>query len=83
MIGEVRKLLMPVEIGIVSDALAFFKELLRQKGSIIPRDRSSWFCRCKEWQRRYPVVLPEYRQQKKYVNPYVLIDVPFRGDDRQ
>lgn len=35
---------------------------------------SSWVNQCKFWQRKYPVVLPEYGREKKYVNYYYFID---------
>jgi acetolactate synthase-1/2/3 large subunit len=73
--AEIDKLKMPAITGIPCDAKEFFSEVLRQKSSILPRDRSLWLGRCKEWQRRYPVILSEYREQKEYVNPYVLVDV--------
>lgn len=73
--AEIGKLMMQVELGIPSDAKLFLDELLRQRDSIEGRDRSPWLARCKEWQRRYPVILPEYRRQKEYVNPYVLVDI--------
>ena len=72
---EIAKLMMPVEVGIPCDAKAFCEELLRQKDSLLPRDRSLWLERCKDWQRCYPVILPEYRAGREYVNPYVLVDV--------
>jgi acetolactate synthase-1/2/3 large subunit len=31
--------------------------------------------RCRAWNETYPVILPEYREEKEYVNLYVFMDV--------
>ena len=41
----------------------------------MPRDRSTWIARSKEWKQRYPVVLQEYWNEPKFVNMYVLMEV--------
>ena len=38
-------------------------------------DWSEWVKRCKAWQAKYPVCLPEYKDEKDYVNSYYFIDV--------
>jgi acetolactate synthase-1/2/3 large subunit len=37
-----------------------------------PRDRSGWSARWRDWQTKYPVVLPEYRSLADGVSTYVL-----------
>lgn len=37
-------------------------------------ERASWLQRIDDWKGRYPVVLPEYRQQTKPVNSYYFFD---------
>ena len=39
-----------------------------------PKDRSAWLSRCREWKKKYPVILPEYLEPAKYVNTYALIE---------
>jgi acetolactate synthase-1/2/3 large subunit len=73
--AEIRKMMTPIDVPIHADAKAFLEEFLRQAVKLADKDRSAWLKRCKEWQARYPVVLPEYWQDKNYVNQYVLIDV--------
>jgi acetolactate synthase-1/2/3 large subunit len=73
--AEIRKMMMPIDVPICTDAKAFLQEFLRQADKVVGKDRSSWLARCKMWQSKYPVVLPEYWQEQNYVNPYVLIDV--------
>lgn len=70
---EIKK--MNVDLPIEGDASLFIAEMRRQKNSISRKDRSLWLERCKEWQKKYPVVIPDYWEQKKYVNDYVLIDI--------
>ncbi|WP_313209386.1 thiamine pyrophosphate-binding protein [Stutzerimonas nitrititolerans] len=57
----------------VCDAGAFIDEL----SSRMPTERlqlDDWLARCTEWKVRYPVVLPEYREQRGYVNTYVFTE---------
>ena len=73
--AEIGKLEMPVDVPACADAGDFMREIIRQREKIIPRDRNGWLSRCKAWQAKYPVILPEYRAETEYVNNYVLIDV--------
>ena len=73
--NEIKKLDMPINVPIYSDAKVFIQELVKQKDKIVPIDRNNWLRKCKEWQTKYPVILKKYWKQKKYVNNYVLIDV--------
>ncbi|MFQ6094246.1 MAG: thiamine pyrophosphate-binding protein, partial [bacterium] len=73
--AEIRKIMMPIDVAVCADAKAFIREFILQSGEIIPQDRTGWLLRCKDWQRRYPVVLPEYWDVQGYVNDYVLIEV--------
>jgi len=36
--------------------------------------RPQWLEQCRDWRRRYPIVLPGYREKTSPVNPYVLVD---------
>ncbi len=72
---EIKKLNMNIDVSICSDAKNFINKLYKNKSLIVLRDRSDWLYRCKEWKRKYPVILQEYWQNKGYVNTYVLIDV--------
>ncbi|MDA8078183.1 MAG: thiamine pyrophosphate-binding protein [Nitrospiraceae bacterium] len=81
---EIRKMDMTVALPIEGDAALFVQELLRQKGKVKRQDRGAWIARCKEWKNRYPVVLKEYWDEKRFVNDYVLIDIlseEMRADD--
>ena len=72
---EIEKMMTRIHVPVCSDARAFLREFLRQSSNYEFKDRSGWLERCKEWQAKYPVVLPEYWEEQDYVNQYVLIDV--------
>ena len=81
---EIGKMMTPIDVPICADAKAFLNEFLRQSVRLAKKDRSDWLARCKDWQARYPVILPEYWQERDYVNQYVFIDVlsdEMSGDD--
>jgi acetolactate synthase-1/2/3 large subunit len=71
--NEIAKLQMTIEHEVEGDAGEFIKELYRQKEDI-NLDCKEWLAQCKEWQKRYPVVLPRYWEEKEHVNNYVFID---------
>jgi acetolactate synthase-1/2/3 large subunit len=73
--AEIEKMQMKVEVPVVSDAGLFLRECKRQFSKVMKKDRSEWLARSKQWQARYPVVLPEYWNEGSFVNDYVLIDV--------
>lgn len=73
--AEINKMRLKIDTPIHADAKYFISEFLRAKAGIFDNNRIEWIKRCKEWQKKYPVVLRDYRAQKQYVNDYVLIDV--------
>lgn len=73
--AEIRKIMMDIDVAVCADAKVFIREFILQSGNIIPQDRAGWLLRCKDWQRTYPIVLPEYWDVQGYVNDYVLIEV--------
>ena len=72
---EIRKMGMKIDLPVACDALEFIVEMLKRKYNVKDNGRAEWLKRCKNWQKKYPVVLDEYREQKRFVNDYVLIDV--------
>ena len=82
--NEIEKLGAKIDVPICADAGEVIRELLKSKNKIKQQDRSSWINRVKEWNERYPVILPQYRDDKDVVNIYVLTDVLsdiLTGDD--
>jgi acetolactate synthase-1/2/3 large subunit len=73
--SEISKMSTKIDVPICSDAGEFISEFLNQSEKLFYTDRSGWLARCKQWQAKYPVVLPDYWHDTEYVNQYVLIDV--------
>jgi acetolactate synthase I/II/III large subunit len=72
---EVAKFDMAIDVAANFDAGGFIGELLSQlEGAELP-DASRWLNRTMEWKQKYPVILPEYRNEAQFVNTYVLVDV--------
>ena len=70
--AELRKLHGTIDVPVCADAGAFIDGMLRQLDAVQRRDRRDWDRRWKEWQTKYPVVLPEYRNLDAGVSTYVL-----------
>ena len=71
---EIRKLQMPVDFPLAIDGRDFIREFLNNIHLVKERSMS-WLNTCRMWNETYPVILPEYREQKEHVNLYVLMDV--------
>jgi len=62
------------DIAINADAKDFLIELGRQANKLNKYNAKDWIHICKNWNVKYPMVLPEYREKNEYVNSYVFID---------
>lgn len=73
--AELNKFQFPVELKIQADA-AFFIRKLHER--LIPEkikaDCPTWFDKCQEWKKRYPLMLDEYKKEENAVNPYCFVD---------
>mgnify|MGYP001583400661 CR=1 FL=1 len=72
--AELRKPTLKPDLPINADARDFIRELGSQLDKGGHLSYAKWVGWCLERRRRYPVVLPEYRQLKKLVNPYCFIE---------
>lgn len=70
--AELRKMDGTIDVPVRADVKDFIIEMTRQLGSVKRRDRPEWNARWREWQTKYPVVLPEYRNLPDGVSTYVL-----------
>lgn len=61
-------------IKVCMDAKEFIEQLYQHTPQMLPA-WFKWLNHCKNLQAKYPVVLPEYKEQKGYVNSYYFIDV--------
>jgi len=72
--AELKKPTLRPDLPICADAAAYLAELDRQIMGVPLPDWGKWLDWCLARKRRYPVVLPEYWQVNKPVNPYCFID---------
>jgi acetolactate synthase I/II/III large subunit len=61
-----------VDLPINTDLNTFFDQVLQEDFSI--GDISEWRNRINTWKVKYPICLPEYFNEKGFVNPYVFMD---------
>jgi acetolactate synthase-1/2/3 large subunit len=61
-----------IDLKVELDIKIFFQMYEKYKKEIIIRD--DWLVRCRNWKLRYPIILKEFYNIKKYVNPYVFMD---------
>src|ERR1035437_213899 len=73
--NEIDKLNISIELSLKTDAKDFIEECLKQKKSVKLHSRSTWINYCNVLKQKYPIVLPEYWSQQKYVNTYILSSV--------
>lgn len=69
---EISKMETEVRLPVQADAKLFIDGILKNKNKL-QGTPSKWLKKCQEWKKKYPVILPEYFKQKKYVNDYVLL----------
>jgi len=73
---EIWKMQMPIDLSLCADAGDFLREFLKQAGALKDYRPAEWLARTRDWQVRYPVVLPEYRTQNTgFVNSYHFFEV--------
>jgi acetolactate synthase-1/2/3 large subunit len=71
--AEIFKFQFNIDIAIDGNALDFIKEFDAQVSTLLDYDCSSWLKQTKELREQYPVILPEYLENKDYVSTYVLM----------
>lgn len=73
---ELEKGLIDIDFPIKSDAKQFLQALLQKfnEEKFEGQNLDWWVAQCHDWHKKYPVVLPEYYKEKKYVNSYVFMD---------
>jgi acetolactate synthase I/II/III large subunit len=73
---EIWKMQTKIDLPICADSKDFFEEFNKQANSIEKYDCSDWLKRAKEWNKKYPVVIPEYRTTDTgFASTYLLNDV--------
>jgi len=80
---ELRKPTIKIDLPINADAGEFIRVLdARLRSERIPKN-TAWLSWCQERIQRYPVVMPEYSERPKPVNPYVFCDMLSQRLDAQ
>jgi acetolactate synthase-1/2/3 large subunit len=72
--AELNRLGPNVAAALEYDARRFIVELINQLEGEPHRAHDSWMARCRDWNAKYPVVLPEYRALPDRVSTYVLAE---------
>jgi len=73
--AEIDKMQTPIEVRAPYDAGVFLRAMLAQLEKAALPDWQPWLIRAKEWQRRYPLCLPEYWERTDRVDNYVFLEV--------
>lgn len=71
--NEINKMQMDIDVKLVSDAKDFVLGLSNSLNKITYKN-NGWIEKCNELKEKYPICLPEFFEQKEYVNTYVLLD---------
>ncbi len=72
--NELQKTNVRPDMTICADAGLFIRSILKYRDLIRPVDRSAWFAYGRKMKGKYPLITPEYREQKNLVNTYCLVD---------
>ena len=72
--SELNKPTLSIDYKIHADAKVFLDELDNHLQGTSLRT-AEWINQCNAWKEKYPVVLPEFREQKEFVNVYHFVDV--------
>src|SRR3989338_5888261 len=72
--AELQKPTIKLDMAVNYDAKDFIEEFNRQLNGSGFRHDNEWVRWCRLLNSKYPVTLPEYWQEKKYVNSYCFID---------
>ena len=72
--NELMKTNVRPDMIVCSDAGLFMEKMLAHRDQIKPLNREDWFAYGSRLKEKYPIILPEYREQKTLVNTYCLVE---------
>lgn len=72
---ELNKKTISPDLKIQANVAVFIKKFSAALNSNPITSPHKWIVRCSDWKKRYPVVLPEYSKEKKFVNSYYFTEV--------
>lgn len=73
--AELSKPNLTPDLSIQSDVKWFIEDLLRQATDVNFTPPSRWLDACRNWKKRYPLVSPDFYNDREHVNSYVFADV--------
>jgi|SaaInlV_200m_DNA_6_1039755.scaffolds.fasta_scaffold01111_2 acetolactate synthase-1/2/3 large subunit len=75
-IEEINKPSLSIDIKVNSDLKNFFNQFFEylKINDVNFKKQQSWVQRCQTWKKKYPVVLPEYKDEKDFINSFYFID---------
>ena len=82
--NELQKTNVRPDMTVCADAGTFIKAVLKHSDMVIRKKRTDWFDYAQRMKEKYPLILPEYREEKGAVNTYCLIEAisdRLTGDD--
>lgn len=72
--AELHKINVRPDIAVCADAKTFIQAVLSLKDRVLPKNRQAWLSYAANMKEKYPLILPQYREQKELVNTYCLVD---------
>lgn len=72
--AELHKINVRPDLPVCADAKLFIKLMLKHKDKIEKKNRTEWFDYGNRMREKYPIVLPQYWEQKELVNSYCLLE---------
>lgn len=71
---ELNKFKFKIDISVNNCAAKFVTELSKQLEDNKIEEKANWFKQAKELQKKYPVILDDFRKPDSFVNSYALVD---------
>ena len=72
--NEIQKPSLSIDLPVIADIKEFVSGILNYSNLIkMKSDVMNWMGKCIDWKKRYPVILPEYSDQKKHINSFYFI----------
>ena len=72
--AELSKINVRPDLAVQADAGDFIRTMLRYSDKIEKKERADWLDYARRMKASYPLILPEYLEQKESVNTYCLLD---------
>ena len=73
--NELNKPFIKPDVKVLSDAGVFINEMLIELKDNMIADKQEWLDICRSWKAEFPLILPEFFENKDFVNPFVFTDV--------